>query len=455
MSYFRSYFEKNNTLIKDSFVNTSKNPTSDLYYGSTYSRFIFKLDLLELKRRVTDGTYIITSETKHYLHLTNTIFGDNRLIAQDKSNGKVRATSFTMELYKITESWNEGFGFDYIDAGFDFNTGSKTYSETASNWFKRNSLDTWTNEGSYNTGNTITTIEFDNGNEDIHVNITSYVNNILTGGTNNGLGLRFTDGYEDLSGATDKSVSFFTKYTQTFFEPYLESTFNDRIFDNRNNFIKGPNQSLFLYVTKGTNFYDLDSLPTVDILDNDGNIMTSLDDLTVTKLRKGVYYVTFQLSESDTTGKMFLYDKWKNLFIDGTEIDDVTQKFIPKSFTSNYTIGLNQSEIKRYSVQYFGIQQSEKVNRGEIRKIVINFRNINESKSVLFEEVYYRIFIKEGKTDVTVFDWTLLDTTNENSFMLDTSYLIPREYFMEIKGKKHNEIIFYKNQIKFEIVSEK
>jgi len=45
--------------------------------------------------------------------------------------------------------------------------------------------------------------------------------------------------------------------------------------------------------------------------------------------------------------------------------------------------------------------------------------------------------------------------TNENSFMLDTSILIPREYYIEVKGIKHNEEIFYPEAIKFEIVSEK
>ena len=46
-----------------------------------------------------------------------------------------------------------------------------------------------------------------------------------------------------------------------------------------------------------------------------------------------------------------------------------------------------------------------------------------------------------------------MDKTNENSFFLDTSIMIPREYWVEIKGKTHNEEIFYKDLIKFEIVS--
>jgi hypothetical protein len=82
-------------------------------------------------------------------------------------------------------------------------------------------------------------------------------------------------------------------------------------------------------------------------------------------------------------------------------------------------------------------------------------KSIDSSKTQLFDEVYYRMFIKEGRTDVIVHEWTQLDVTNENSFVLNTSYLIPREYTLEIKGKTFSEEIFYKDKIKFEIVSEK
>ena len=83
------------------------------------------------------------------------------------------------------------------------------------------------------------------------------------------------------------------------------------------------------------------------------------------------------------------------------------------------------------------------------------FRTISKSTNELFDEVFYRIYIKEGVSNVNVFDWTYMDVTNENSFVLDTSILIPREYYIEVKGVKHNEEIFYPEVIKFEIVSEK
>ena len=457
MSYFRSYFNKNNTLIKDSQINTAKNPNTEIFYGSGFSKYIFRVDLDNLEEKITNGDLVINHDTKHYLHLTNTIFGDETLLGVKRGTGRERTASFDLIVFPITEFWDEGVGFDYEQA-YDFTTGNETFDERPSNWFNRTTLDSWSQEGVYSTipSQIIATVHFDNGNEDFHADITSYVNSILTGNTpNNGLGIAFQPAYQDINNEVDQSVAFFTKYTQTFFEPYVESVFNDTIEDNRENFISDIDRNLYLYVTKGTNFYDLDELPIVDILDSTNTPIFGLSNITTTKIRKGIYKVTFGLSGVLCDGKRFFFDKWKNIKLDGSDFDDVTQKFIPKKKSSLFTIGENQTELERYSIQFFGVRLNEKIKRGENRKIVVTFRSINQPKSVLFDEVYYRIYIKEGLTQVNVFEWTKVDRTNENSFILDTSYMIPREYFIEIKAKTHSEEIFYNDEIKFEIISEK
>ena len=316
----------------------------------------------------------------------------------------------------------------------------------------------WDQEGIYSTipDSIITSVHFDNGNENLVADITDYVNNIVTGSTvNYGLGIAFDPDYMVITNSVNQSVSFFTKYTQTFFEPYLETVLLDTIDDNRDNFIAEIDRNLYIYVTKGTNYYDLDYLPTVDILDSTNTPISGLTGLTATKVRKGIYVITLGLSGQVCDGKKFFYDKWYNLYLDGILINPVTQKFVPKQYTSLYSIGENRTENERYTVQFFGIKLNEKIKRGNKRKVVVTFRSIYQQKPVLFEDVYYRIYIKEGHTQVNVFDWTKLDKTNENSFVIDTSYLIPREYNIEIKGNRHTEDIFYRDEIKFEIVSEK
>lgn len=457
MSYFRSYFEKNNTILKDSQVNTAKNPNTELIYGSTFSKFLFKVDFTDLIDKIDSGDYVVTTGTTHTLHLTNTIFGDETLLRQKNGRGRDRTTSFSLVLFRIPEFWDEGVGFDYEDQVYDFADGNDTFDERPSNWFNRTTLNTWSSQGVYSDNpDIIKTIYFDNGNEDIDVDITDYVNGIIvSGNTNHGLGLAFAVLYQDIEAEVDQSVAFFTKYTQTFFEPYVETYFDDRIEDNRLDFVEKQNQSLYLYVNKNTNFFDLDQSPTVDITDAAGTVITGLNDLQSIKIKKGVYKVTFGLDGVLCDGKRFYYDVWKGLAIDNVDISNVTQKFVPKPYTSTFTIGGNDIDLDRYSIQFFGVKLNEKMVRGEKRKITISFRSVNNPKTTILDQVYYRLYIKEGRTNIVVHDWTQLDVNNENSFTLDTSIYIPREYFMEIKAKRHNEEIFYRDEIKFEIVSEK
>ena len=462
MSYIRSYFEKNNTIIKNTQVNTAKNPTTEIYYGGGFSKFIFKVDFTELLNKFNSGELSLANLDKitHKLHLTNCIFGDEGFKGQLRSTGRDRATSFDLILFGLDEYWDEGVGFDYVNTNADTSNGNKTFDQRPSTWYDRTTLDSWATSGIYAENPIILkTIHFDNGNEDIDVDITAEINYMLyheTLGNNEGFGLAFSVPFQDLTPMAEQSVSFFTKYTQTFFEPYVETHVDDRIDDNRQDFAAGVLNNLYLYVTKGTNFYDLDTMPRVDILDSNGVPITGLEDIQlVSQVKKGVYKVTFGIVGALCDGKKFFYDNWKNLSIDGVSLSDIRQKFVPKPFTSQYTIGENQTELQRYKIQYFGIKQGEKIKRGDIRKVVVTFKSIDVPKSVLFNEVYYRLYIKEGTVDVNVHDWTLLDKTNENSFFFDTSNYIPREYYLEIKGKTHTEEIYYNESIKFEILSEK
>lgn len=457
MSYFRSYFSKNNTILRDLSINTAKNPNTEIFYGSGFSKFIFQIDLTDLRSKLDAGELIINNNTKHYLNLTNTIFGDEDLTGQERGTGRERATSFDLILFVVPEFWDEGVGYDY-ERVYDYTTGNLTFDQRPSNWEYRTTLSGWTQIGIYS-GDPITlsTIHFDNGNENIHEDITTYINDILTGTTEHyGLGLAFNTPYEDITTLEiDQSVSFFTKYTQTFWEPYLESVFDDRIDDNRESFVISTNRNLYLYVNYMGSPYNLDELPTVDILDPNGNIISGLSGLTTTHIRKGVYKVTFGVSGTLCDGRHFYYDRWCNIKINNIDLDCITQKFIPKPFDDIFDIGTNLTASNEYVVQFYGVSLNEKIKRGSTRKITVNFRSINEVKTILVDEAYYRIYVKEGRTQVNVWEWTRLDRTNENSFLLDTSYMIPREYWIEIRATVDGQDIFYKDEIKFEIVTEK
>ena len=169
-------------------------------------------------------------------------------------------------LFQINEDWDEGIGYDYEESGLSYKSGNYSIVKTPSNWFYKNTLDTWAVPGIYTTGATIVeTIHFDNGNEDLDVDITSYVNGIITGSTNHGLGLAFAVVYQDLTPEVDRSVAFFTKYTQTFFEPFIETKYDDHIEDDRVTFYLGKTNKLFFYSVIDGKLENLDNLPDCTI----------------------------------------------------------------------------------------------------------------------------------------------------------------------------------------------
>ena len=108
----------------------------------------------------------------------------------------------------------------------------------------------------------------------------------------------------------------------------------DRIQDHRQSFIGERQNNLYLYVTKGTNFYDLDSMPRVDILDSNSNPILGLEDIVlVSQVKKGVYKVTFgKIVEPVPTTLCFINLTGDDFtFVNSDEIHGPTKKLPEKS----------------------------------------------------------------------------------------------------------------------------
>jgi len=90
MSILRSYIDKNNTIISNSYVNTGRNPVIELNFGASdfvvpnfgFTRFLFDLDLDLLRSNITSGIISTgcTSAMTHVLKMTNTSSFDNEFI---------------------------------------------------------------------------------------------------------------------------------------------------------------------------------------------------------------------------------------------------------------------------------------------------------------------------------------------------------------------------------------
>jgi hypothetical protein len=487
MSIHNSYFSRNNTIVYNSYVNTGRNPVMQLYYGDGglanpvgYSRFIFDIDLTSLREKIAQGiisTNCLNSEMTHILKMTNTSSFNNELLNTSMPDGSMRATSFDLILFRIPpvnfdpalpQTWDEGVGYDFYDIPEPLGP-NRSYSVRPSNWFERTTINDWQQAGIYDNRNqglvpfssiTIVDIQhFELGNEDIEFDMTSEINDVLSGAIQNprGWGIAYLPQVENLSGTTGTySVGFFTRHTQTFYEPYLLTTYNDLIEDDRNNFSMGKSNKLYLYIYEDGNFINLDQNPLVSISDSQGNPIQGLQNLPTCLRTRGVYEVTLPPLIGYQTPCTFT-DTWSNIELNGFNLPNQVNEFVLYPFKKSIQIGTNTNDPSQYGFSYYGLKQDERILNTDIRKVgVIIKQAYTTNKQLPNVDGQYRVYVKEGTTEVVVQDWTTLNRTpNEYYFMFDTRDKIPNEYFVDIKVTTSGQINVYKQQINFFIVNVK
>jgi hypothetical protein len=513
MSVYRSYFLKNNTLIESNLTNNSQNPVTEISYGTLdaqVSRFIFDVDLSDLRQRIADGTINPARISAHTLHMTNTIRYAPQYIGKKSYSLNIdRASAFTLDFFNINQDWQEGNGYDFTYSpnvfeltlpnqppnSFYKRTGTvlngitgntitgvtiiyNTYNEIveatnnqASNWFYRATASDWTKPGAYissgTTGTTgITQIignqRFEAGNEDIELDVTDYINQRLFSGytgttayTGNsfGIGIKFPDYVE--SGATKfrQAVAFHAKHTNTFYEPYIETIIDDTILDDRNYFYLDKDNDLYLYVNIG-NFPQDITVNKVDIYDWEDNLITGLTGSSIINVSKGIYKITLNIDSSTYPDAVLFRDVW-SLTINGKSFT-YDNDFYLISERKYYTFNLsNQIDFRNYFFYFWGINDKENIVSNGIRKVRLTIKELYPNQSNFLPlEIEYRLFTTVGaKYEIDIIPYSPVNrTSNGYEFDLDTSWLIPQDYYLQIRLKNGN---YYENKqtISFTVVS--
>lgn len=500
MSIHRSYFNKNNTIIFDNTLNTGRNPVTDIYYGSNkesispmgFSRFIFSLDFTTLFQKILDGTITTdcTDSLTHTLTMTNTIKFNNELLNTFNSDERKRASSFDLILFRIPKTsgttgnpqyWDEGVGYDYIDSDKSLNNFSgvqliteplidNPVSDRPSNWFQNTNLDFWSEDGMYNNKNesnfvnyndlVIVDIQhFDKGNEDINFDMTNEINGIINGTITDvtGWGIAYRPEFELITGLTSNySVSFFTRHTQTFYEPYLLTTYNDLVEDDRNLFVENSSNKLYLFAYINGDYVNLDQNPSVTILDPNGDPIPTYTNLPTCRRTKGVYEVIIPPMNGFKTPCQFS-DVWSNIKLNGETLPNIENEFTLLPYKNKIMLGVQSREPEIFGFDFYGIKQDEKILNTDIRKVGVVIKKAYTTKHLLQNvDGFYRVYVREGNTEVQVQDWTKLNRTpNEYYFIFDTRDKIPNEYFVDIKVNTSGVVDTYKRTIKFQIVNKK
>jgi hypothetical protein len=487
MSIYKSYFKRNDTLIFNSYTNTGRNPVVELFFGRVdnlnspkgYSRFIFDIDLENLQSKLSDGSIATgcTPSMTHTLRMTNTSSFDEELLNATWSNGRRRATSFDLVLFRIPkvsgttgdpQTWDEGVGQDYYNTK-DVFEGNKAFSDRPVNWYQRSTIKNWSLGGIYDNENgnpinglnysgltIVDTQHFEFGNEDIEFNMTDEINGVLTGSITGvtGWGVAFVPQLENITGMTENySVGFFSRHTQTFYEPFLETNYDDLIQDDRYTFYEGKSNKLYLYTYTNGNPIILDKDPVVDIIDENDDV---LHTLTACSRSNGVYEITVPALSSSNTPCMY-YDYWRELVYNGDTISSVENEFVLLKNEDYFTIGTRTEEPSLYGFDFNGIKQNEKILNTDIRKVNVTLKKAFTAKEVLKHvECFYRVYVREGSTEVQVQDWTQINRTADGYyFVFDTTDKIPNEYFIDIKVNTDREVNTYKRELQFQIVNKK
>jgi hypothetical protein len=503
MSIHKSYFSKNNTIQLSAFTNTGLAPYTELYFGSSYdvisspgfSRFIFNIDLTDLKSKINSGI-ISTGCTSlsgmtHKLKMINTSSFDPELINTEMSNGRLRATSFDLNLIRIPltsgntgspQTWDGGVGSDYYNANKTINSynslltpiaipDDRSFSQRPSNWFQRTTLSGWSQFGIYSNTNSglvnfsgltiVGTQHFDLGNEDLEIDMTNEINYILSSGTQNVTGwiLSYPPELENLSGLTQNySVAFFAKDTQTFYQPYLETKYNDYINDNRSDFTEKKENKLYLFSYINGELTNLDSNPSFSLLNSSNQFIQftpGVVDLPTCLVTKGVYEVTIPGITGSTP--CTCYDVWSQLYYNGELLPDEIGTVIIKPYKSYFNITNKSHEPELFGFDFYGIKQNEKIVNTDIRKVGVVIKKAYSTQEILDNvQSFYRVYVKEGSTEVEVQEWTKINrTVNEYYFIFDTTDKIPNEYFIDIKVYTSGQVDTYKRTLQFQIVNQK
>ena len=468
----KTYLSKCNTIVRDNACNMSLNPVLELNYGQMLTRGLIYFDHNKVKSLYEDKTYPDLSKLHHVLKMTNA--ASLRGIKEkncgtfdaETAEPKLRAASFNLIYFLIPEKWDDGNGFDMVYDIYD--RYHRSTSADGCSWYQPMNKFKWDTEGIYTTdrlsqeldlftskaGNLSHVIigyqHYEHGNEPLEFDITETFNKFITGELQNyGIGIAFSPEFENAILEKTQYVAYFTQHTNTFYEPYIETTYDEGIKDDRSNFYLDKDNRLYFYASVGGNMVNLDELPTCVF---EGQEYPSK------QATKGVYYIELNLSSEEYEPDTMYYDLWTNIKYNGRQIKDTELQFVTKASDEYFSFGLPaQSETSdKFIPSLSGINFKEQIKRGDIRKVHIDcVLPYSKSRIYSVDNLEYRLYTKQGGRQIDVISYRPVEIGyNDNFFYINTGELIPSRYYIDIKSKYDKEEIYHRDLLEFDIVSD-
>lgn len=330
---------------------------------------------------------------------------------------------FTINIAQISSSWDEGYGLDM-----------ETYEDDGiCNWYTASSTASWVNEGGDFYSSSFGTQFFDLGTEDLEVDVTSYVQEWISGTKQNyGLILMLSGSNED--GSSEESFytkQFFGRGSEFWFKrPTLEARFDAAIKDNRGNFFASSSiasavdnlNTLYLYNKIRGQYKNIDSIGTGSIYVQvfstlTGTSLLSSQVVTGGYVSPGIYSASFALNSTASVG----YDRW---FSSGLTTCFYTGTFAINSFAND---DFNVDDRYVTSISNLKSIFSQNERNARFRSYIrpknwsptIYVESTETLPTYIIEDAYFKV--SRESDNLTVLDYGTASATNHTRLSYDVS----------------------------------
>lgn len=374
MGHIRAYSEKDTSITDSSLSsNNGRNPILEVWnkYNQTlavkeWSRVLIKFPLSDIKSKIEEG---LAPDPR--LDDNVSLF----INMKDVLHAEKVASDFDIWVLPLTASWIEGRGLD-----------SDSYlnqEEANALWATKSLL--WTDyDGGASGGDVILgahnktwdiagTQYFENGAEDLRINITSYFVDYLEGiSADHGFMIRMSDSQEAKS--ADEAVAagvnvntitadwfskkFYSRETNTTNAPFVSLEWDSSIKDDRDMLPISSTGSLFYYNFDRGQLKDLDGVgkfPGFVTLSADGELIEPAN-LTASRVAKGVYELEIGTAHTDTINETIT---GINIALSGSSIfsDSWTISSQSEALVTTKTFNFNIEQISDEASDYYEISK--------------------------------------------------------------------------------------------------
>lgn len=322
------------------------------------------------------------------------------------------ARNYDVNVYALAEGFSEGNGLDM-----------ESYKdEDVANWTNRVVSTAWTTAGALQgTETLIGTQRFDTGEEDLEVDITTHIQNIFSGTTDNGFAIvmdgALTSGAQEQNFYTKK---FFSRSSEFFFKrPAIEARDANTNSDDRGKFYKASpfvadnEQNIYLYNSIGGVRTNLVGTVALELFEDEA-LTTSITTGVITNVATGIYKAAVTVPNTVTVST--IYEKWT---ADGNTVKTGAITLLsrePETDASDIEYVIDITNLKtsytRQETAKFRIYTRQKDWNPTIYTVASN-----EIENLIVEKIYYKIVRLVDEETVLDYGIGTDDTNNEHTLV--------------------------------------